>query len=179
MIASYVLSLEHNDLEPQGQLSLSGMLLVTLAVCLVSAIGLVVLTMMLSRPKTRSRHPKTKIGAHTDGGKSSWQSRIDQIVEDYHRGTLERDEAFIKLAKVARDYASFAMGANMGSHTLNDLRAEQRTGSARHGLDLLRTTIAALYPPEFADASVNALAKETSVDQAGEWVSRLVERWRQ
>ena len=47
----------------------------------------------------------------------------------------------------------------------------------RHGLDLLRQTIAALYPPEFADERFNAAAGEASVDEAAGWVATLIERW--
>ena len=53
-----------------------------------------------------------------------------------------------------------------------------RTTGNQHGLTLLRQTIEALYPPEFADAERNHTAREATVEQAGEWVANLVERWR-
>ena len=46
------------------------------------------------------------------------------------------------------------------------------------GLDALKQTIGALYPPEFADDARNRIAQTTSVQQAAEWVANLVERWR-
>ena len=49
--------------------------------------------------------------------------------------------------------------------------------SARR-LTLLRQTIEALYPPEFADAERNHIARQATGEQAGEWVANLVERWR-
>ena len=50
--------------------------------------------------------------------------------------------------------------------------------SGVHGFTLLRQTIAALYPPEFANAEFNAQAKDATVEQAADWVLNLVERWR-
>ena len=38
-------------------------------------------------------------------------------------------------------------------------------------------TIAALYPPEYADSAVDTHAREVSVDDAAGWASTLVERW--
>ena len=43
---------------------------------------------------------------------------------------------------------------------------------------MLRQTIAALYPPEFADERFNDSARQTDVEQAAQWVNRLVERWK-
>ena len=64
------------------------------------------------------------------------------------------------------------------NQTLTDIEAAPRTTGNQHGLTLLRQTIEALYPPEFADAERNHTAREATVEQAGEWVANLVERWR-
>ena len=53
-----------------------------------------------------------------------------------------------------------------------------RSTGNQQGLTLLRQTIEALYPPEFADAERNHIARQATVEQAGEWVANLVERWR-
>ena len=86
------------------------------------------------------------------------------------------------LAAVARDFASQASSAELGSTTLQEI-ASRSAGSLAgdsgvHGFTLLRQTIAALYPPEFANAEFNAQAKDATVEQAADWVLNLVERWR-
>ena len=83
---------------------------------------------------------------------------------------------------VARDFASQASSAELGSTTLQEI-ASRSAGSLAgdsgvHGFTLLRQTIAALYPPEFANAEFNAQAKDATVEQAADWVLNLVERWR-
>ena len=64
------------------------------------------------------------------------------------------------------------------NRTLADIDAAPRTTGNQEGITLLRQTIEALYPPEFADAANNGIAREATVEQAGEWVANLVERWR-
>ena len=66
----------------------------------------------------------------------------------------------------------------LSSSTLTDLAYLNRTPANRQGLDALKQTIGALYPPEFADDARNRIAQTTSVQQAAEWVANLVERWR-
>ena len=75
-------------------------------------------------------------------------------------------------------YVSTATGSDVRNQTLTDIEATPRTTGNQHGLTLLRQTIEALYPPEFADAERNHTAREATVEQAGEWVANLVERWR-
>ena len=77
-----------------------------------------------------------------------------------------------------RDFVSTATGSDVRNQTLTDIEATPRTTGNQHGLTLLRQTIEALYPPEFADAERNHTAREATVEQAGEWVANLVERWR-
>lgn len=66
----------------------------------------------------------------------------------------------------------------MRNQTLTDIEETPRTTGNQQGLTLLRQTIEALYPPEFADAERNHIAGQATVEQAGEWVANLVERWR-
>ena len=79
------------------------------------------------------------------------------------------------LAAIARDFASNMSGRRMQANTLTDLRRLRRTGVAVNW-DLLRQTIAALYPPEFAQ-SEHPQARGVSVRQAADWVLDLIERW--
>ena len=104
-------------------------------------------------------------------------SRIDDVLARYHAGTIDRETAFIELAAICRDIASAHTGRDLHAHTLADIRREPRNPATRTGLDTLRMTIAALYPPEFADATVDTHAREVSVDDAAGWASTLVERW--
>ena len=93
-------------------------------------------------------------------------------------GALPRHEAFVELSVIARDFAGAASGKELSSSTLTDLAYLNRTPANRQGLDALKQTIGALYPPEFADDARNRIAQTTSVQQAAEWVANLVERWR-
>ena len=83
-----------------------------------------------------------------------------------------------QLAAIARDFASTATGTDVRNQTLTDIEETPRTTGNQQGLTLLRQTIEALYPPEFADAERNHIARQATVEQAGEWVANLVERWR-
>ena len=146
--------------------------------CAGLAAALIIAVALLSRP---ARHKAVNIarGSHSAlTNKAIWHARIDTIVESYEQGNIDRDEAFRRLAGVARDFASIGFHRNMSNHTLADLQDEPRLPSNRRGLDLLRQTIGALYPPEFADAHRNDQARETTVEQASAWVATLVERWR-
>ena len=128
-----------------------------------------------------SRKPRASAarGVHTAAtGKSVWRNRINAIVEDHDNNVIDREEAFLRLAAVARDYASAVSGRDMSAQTLSDLHRGDRDARHRDGLNLLRQTIEALYPAEFADPQLNSAARQTDVRQAAEWVSTLVERWR-
>ena len=171
-------ALNHEDLKPLEQLPLYGPLLIVLAASLALAIVAIVLAVLLSRPRRVEKRART-LGAHSPAsGKSVWHGRINEVLARHQRGELARDESFDELARIARDYASTASGSDMSTQTLLDLNRGTRTDMNRRGLDLLRQTIAALYPPQFADDALNAQARDTSVEQACAWVSRLVERWR-
>jgi hypothetical protein len=145
-----------------------------LILCLVLATVLILLAYYLSRPRKITMRP---VSSHSSEAQSNpWRIRVNEIVASYDQQNISKEEAFWALAQTARDFASEASGRNMTSHTLLDLNLETQHVQ-RRGLDLLRQTIAALYPPEFADAMINAQARETSVDEASGWVLNLIDRW--
>ncbi|TPF93518.1 hypothetical protein [Bifidobacterium sp. UTBIF-78] len=167
------------NLKPVEALSLTGPLVAVIAVCMVLVVALIVLMVLLSRPARRPRRDASPRGAHTEASaKAVWRKCIDDVVAQHEAGTLTREDAFAQLARIAREFAGSVSGRELSSSTLTDLTRLNRTPANRQGLDTLRQTISALYPPEFADAARNSAARETSVRDAAEWVSNLVERWR-
>ena len=142
------LHLSETDLNPLGLIDLQMPLIVTLVICLILAAMTVAAAIWLSRP---ARHD---------------------------RGEISREDAFAELAALSRDYVSTVTGVDIRNRTLADIDAAPRTTGNQEGITLLRQTIEALYPPEFADAANNGIAREATVEQAGEWVANLVERWR-
>ena len=157
-----MLFLAEDDLVIKDQIHLENGLAVVIAVCLLLAVVLVALVVWLARP---SRKPAKIVnrGRHDAlAGKTVWHQRID----------------FAQLAAIARDFASTATGTDVRNQTLTDIEETPRTTGNQQGLTLLRQTIEALYPPEFADAERNHIARQATVEQAGEWVANLVERWR-
>ena len=171
-------SLNTDDLTVIPQLDLTVPLAAALLVCLAVMIAAIVLAVVLSRPRRKPRVSAAR-GVHTaTTGKSVWRNRINAIVEDHDNNVIDREEAFLRLAAVARDYASAVSGRDMSAQTLSDLHRGDRDARHRDGLNLLRQTIEALYPAEFADPQFNSAARQTDVRQTAEWVSTLVERWR-
>lgn len=165
------------QLTPRDGLDMTGPLIAVIAGCLLVAAALLVAVIVLSRPRRTPRAARP--GAHMSGGtRAAWLARIETIVERHRAGGLDRQEAFVALADVARAFASEATGDDMSARTLRDLHALPRPVGAAGGLDLLRQTIEALYPPEFADQAVNRRAGEVGVEEAAGWVANLVERWR-
>lgn len=172
-----VLAVDTNDLQPVGQLDIATPLIVAAALAAVLAIALVTGAVLLSRPRRNRDKPQPR-GAHLDDTvKTSWHRRIDDVVRRYHAEQIDRETAFIELAAICRGIASAHTGRDLHAHTLTDIRREPRNPSTRTGLDTLRMTIAALYPPEYADSAVDTYAREVSVDDAAGWASTLVERW--
>ena len=168
-----MLFLAEDDLVIKDQIHLENGLAVVIAVCLLLAVVLVALVGDVKPAKivNRGRHDAL-------AGKTVWHQRIDDVVSRHARGELEREEAFAQLAAIARDFASTATGTDVRNQTLTDIEETPRTTGNQQGLTLLRQTIEALYPPEFADAERNHIARQATVEQAGEWVANLVERWR-
>ncbi|NEG69377.1 hypothetical protein [Bifidobacterium choloepi] len=177
---SAVLALDTGDLKALPRLDLDGPIVVAIVAALVVAVALVVAAVLLSRQK----RPKTKqqpAGAHAKlGPRDVWKQRIAQVVADYDDGDIDREEAFARLATVARRFASAASGTTVTSHTLLDLNRDRTVSGAvsQDNWTLFRQTIAALYPPEFADNEHHRIARDATVDQAAGWVLALVEKWR-
>lgn len=175
----FPLAVDPGDLQPVEGLSLTGPLTAVIAACLLAAVILIVLAVVFSKPSKRPSKDMPARGAHRQANaKAVWHARIDDVVTRYEAGSLNREDAFVQLALIARDFAGEASGKGLSASTLTDLTRLNRTPSNRQGLDLLRQTIAALYPPEFADAARNRAAQATDVPDAAEWVANLVERWR-
>ena len=173
-----MLFLAEDDLVIKDQIHLENGLAVVIAVCLLLAVVLVALVVWLARPSRKPAQIVNRGRQDALAGKTVWHQRIDDVVSRHARGELEREEAFAQLAAIARDFASTATGTDVRNQTLTDIEETPRTTGNQQGLTLLRQTIEALYPPEFADAERNHIARQATVEQAGEWVANLVERWR-
>ena len=172
-----ILAIDTTDLHPQEALQIAQPLWVTLACALVLAVALGVACIMLSGRKRAKQVQHDDEEQHalpnsTDG----WIARVNEVAGQYDSGKLSRDDAFAALAAIARSYASHMSGRALASNTLVDLRRPPRTGHAQNW-DLLRQTVAALYPPEFANEDHPA-ARDVSVRQASDWVITLIERWK-
>ena len=163
-----------DDLVPAEPFASAGAFGAVAVALLLTAAASAFAVWFLSRPKRPKAAPRPK-GAHSGAhGRDVWRARIADVVTRHEGGSLTREEAFAELASIAREFASERTGRDFNAHTLTDIRRETR---AAGGVDLLRTTIAALYPPEFADVRVNAHARTADVREAAGWVSNLVERW--
>ena len=173
-----MLFLAEDDLVIKDQIHLENGLAVVIAVCLLLAVVLVALVVWLARPSRKPAKIVNRVSFDALAGKTVWHQRIDDVVSRHAQGELEREEAFAQLAAIARDFASTATGTDVRNQTLTDIEETPRTTGNQQGLTLLRQTIEALYPPEFADAERNHIARQATVEQAGEWVANLVERWR-
>ncbi|MBW3094297.1 hypothetical protein KIH75_02795 [Bifidobacterium sp. 64T4] len=171
------LAVNVDNLQPVGQIDLTTPLIIAGVLGILIAIALIAGAVILSRPRRNRDKPQPR-GAHlSDTAKTAWHARIDSVIARYHAGDIDRETAFIELAAICRDIASAHTGRDLHAHTLTDIRREPRNPATRTGLDTLRMTIAALYPPEFADAAVDMNARNVSVDDAAGWASTLVERW--
>jgi hypothetical protein len=163
--------------QPEALIEVPTALIVALVTCLCTAALLIVVIALLSRPR---KHVDTKsCGAHAAGNdKKAWHRRIDEIVNRYEQNDLMREEALNELAQTAREFAGIQTGKDMSSYTLSDISGLPVHETFDPGMKLLRQTIAALYPPEFADVEHHAEAQYADVHQAAEWVANLIERWR-
>lgn len=168
------LAVQSDDLHVQPVPDVSTMLWACCGAAAVIAVVCIVCAVVLSRPR-KARTPTQ--GAHAEGSdKRTWLARIDAVVHDHDTHRITADEAYSELAALARAFASARSGRPLATRTLRDLEHEPRTGNTDNW-DALRMTIAALYPPEFADDD-HPQAHSASVAQAAGWVADLVERWR-
>lgn len=104
-----------------------------------------------------------------------WRKQIDDIVAKYHKHELSYDSACAKLAKLARHYVSIMSQEDITTYTLSELNAIRMQWSNKKGADMLRQTISALYPTEFANPRHDLQVQATTVDQAAQWVLTLLE----
>ena len=174
----HVAAIDVSDLAPVMPADLSGPLAAAVAGGVVVAAAAVALAWFLSRPR-RMRKVRDRRGTHVDGAAAQrWHRMVADIVATHESGAIDRQEAFVRLARVARAFASTRTGDDMGARTLTDLTRVPRSTGTSGGIDLLRQTIAALYPPEFADPASDRAAGGVAVRQAAGWVDDLIERWR-
>lgn len=167
-----------DDLHPVGQVDMVMPLAIAAIGSLIAAIALVAVVIALSKPRRR-RQEQSRRGAHMDGNAlTRWHEEVDGIIRRHDEGRLPREEAFVELADVARRFASEASGMDMSARTLEDLSVLPRTTGNRHSLDMLKQTIAALYPAEFSGDGLDRHAGMVGVHEAAGWVSNLIERWR-
>ena len=148
-------------------------LLALTATVVVLSLALAATALLL--PKFRRQQGKHTVQANPDS-RNAWHQRIDQVVAQYDSGRLDRDQAMTALATIARGFASRSWNNDMKAKTLAEIKAQPRTPSTRQGLDLLRQTIDALYPPEFA-LHRDSAGTDATVNQAADWVRDLIERW--
>lgn len=126
-------------------------------------------------PKFRRQQEERPAQAGSDS-REVWLQQIDRVVAQHDNGHLDRDQAMTALASIARGFASRSWNSDMKSKTLAEIQAQPRTPNTRKGLDLLRQTIDALYPPEFALPRDSA-GTDATVAQAADWVRDLIGRW--
>lgn len=171
-----------NDLHPVTDVPVASLLPIVTMACFIALLILIVAIVIMPRPRRAKRVAAPRGSHNAFAPVSQWKSRVHDIVERNGAGKLSREDAFVELAAVARDFASQASSAELGSTTLQEIASRSAgslaSDSGVHGFTLLRQTIAALYPPEFANAEFNAQAKDATVEQAADWVLNLVERWR-
>ena len=119
---------------------------------------------------------------HTDGTLSrrrrkhadirTWKRAVTRVTIDYASKRISDAEAYARLSAIARDFASVRLGVDLSTQTLLDLNQRHQIGSKKQ-FQQLRQTIAALYPPEFANAATNAEADQVTVMDAANWVETL------
>ena len=171
------MALDVSDLHPSAALGDVPMLWTVFAVAAVAAVACVVAMALYGRRRTR-RAPATSAGAHAQAGSTQqWLARVDDVVRQYDAGEFPADEAYARLAALAREFAAAHSGCALSTSTLRELERRPSGGTAANW-DALSLTIAALYPPEFADAATNAEARDASVHTAAGWVEDFMERWR-
>ena len=163
----------HGRIKVMPTMAQPAWLLALTATAVILALTLAATAILL--PKFRRQPGEHTVQANSDS-RNAWRQRIDQVVARYDSGHLDRDQAMTALATIARGFASRSWNNDMKTKTLAEIKAQPRTPSTRQGLDLLRQTIDALYPPEFA-LPRDSTGTDATVNQAADWVRDLIERW--
>lgn len=139
---------------------------------LLAVIAIAIPVFLAKRPERAARASRHSV----DQPQSVWIGRIEEIRADYHAKRITEKQAYSRLSQVARAFASERLGTDLSAKTLLDLNRRHQSGSKAQ-FDSLRRTIAALYPPEFADSASNRAAGDATVDDAANWVSTMIGRW--
>ncbi|WP_418968825.1 hypothetical protein [Alloscardovia omnicolens] len=151
-------------------------LIIALLVSAVLAIVCIVASVIAFLPPRD--HASKHHTAHSHLSDADFKHRIRSVEDSYTAGSISRQEAFHALAAIARQFASVRLNTDVTSHTLADLQHTDGLQSAHmHGMNLLRSTIEGLYPPEFAYEGTNTRSAEVTVVQACSWVTSIIERW--
>lgn len=174
--ASFAFFAEKFDKTPSEEVS-ENLLFAILAVSGAFFILFAIASIFLFRAK-RGKIALSK-AAHVKNAESDiWREKVKTIQKKHENGVLTDEEAYSTLARIAREYASARLRRDITGKTLADIRTDSQTGSAAKGPALLRQTIEALYPAEFASPEINMQAQEASIPKACGWILNLMERWR-
>lgn len=150
--------------------------LIALLVAAVLAIICIIASVITFLPRTdknshQNEHKKAVGGA-------DFTRRVQTVNKSFDAGKISKTEAFHELAAIARQFASTRLHTDITSHTLADLE-HMKHAHTQHaeGMNLLRSTIEGLYPPEFAYEATNARSAQVTVNDACRWVTSVIERW--
>lgn len=153
-------------------------LIIGLIIALVLCIAFIIAAIIFFMP-ARDKAQRTRVSVHNDD--STYKKQVREIEDSYTRGDITQQDTFRELASIARHFASDRLGVDVTAHTLSDIAQSSKLQSSRrtdaHGIDLLRSTIEALYPPEFAYAATQSQNSHVTVLEACRWVTALIERW--
>ncbi|TCD54892.1 c-type cytochrome biogenesis protein CcmI [Alloscardovia theropitheci] len=155
----------------------TSMLLIVLGIVLALAIACIIIAVILFLP---ARAKERKVVQSSRHDNATYKAQVRDVETEYTAGDISKQEAYRRLAEIARQFASDRLGIDVTSHTLTDLAQSSQISPAlknSHGLNLLRTTIEALYPPEFAFEATHTRSASTTVIEACGWVDALIERW--
>ena len=172
-----MLFLAEDDLVIKDQIHLENGLAVVIAVCLLLAVVLVALVVWLARP---SRKPAKIVnrGRHDAlPAKPSGISVSMMLCPPCPGGAGARGG----FRTAGRNRQGFCFHCHRNGRAQPDAHRHRKDASDHGepaGSHLAQANHRALYPPEFADAERNHIARQATVEQAGEWVANLVERWR-
>lgn len=164
------------DESPQGAASPAFFVIAGVVLLLAAALT----AYLLLAPRRQASDPViSRLRPRADEGDPAlWHERVAQILRRYEGREITDEQAYLDLATVSRGYASVRLGQDASSATLTDLRSADVPPRHRDGMQALRQTVTALYPPEFADPVSNENARRATVPDACRWVDSLIERWR-
>ncbi|MDD6373623.1 MAG: hypothetical protein PUF97_04005 [Bifidobacteriaceae bacterium] len=151
--------------------------IIAMVVFIVLAVAIAVVAFMPRKPKKSPvavGQPEVMSVSEIE----TWHGRVEKIRRESQAEEISDDDAYLELAKLCRDFASARLGSNLQDSTLTDIRRNTVSSPQRDGMQSLRQTITALYPPEFANPESNAQAQQATVGEACDWVDTLIERWR-